>query len=121
MRDRARFRTNSDLMTTSGVSRSRAGFMISDADQPEEITDMTSFLSFHAAAAARGDGLRPELLAFLAATVACPHSQIATGSDGMTQSGPDPASSKVAHQPADVLSFPRRARAWGKAGCSGTK
>jgi hypothetical protein len=46
---------------------------------------MTSFLNFHAAAAARGDGLCPELLAVLARTATSPHSHV-TRHDGMTQS-----------------------------------
>ncbi len=51
---------------------------------------MTSFLSFHATAAARGDGLRLELLALRVAAV--PHSHLTPRPDGMIQSGPDPAS-----------------------------
>jgi hypothetical protein len=50
---------------------------------------MTSFMSFHAAAAARGDGLRPELLAVRVA--ADPRSALTPRADGMVQSGPDPA------------------------------
>ena len=50
---------------------------------------MTSFLSFHAAAAARGDGLRPELFALRVA----PRSELAPRHDGMIQSRLDPASS----------------------------
>jgi len=72
---------------------------------------MTSFLSFHAAAAARGEGPRPELLALLTRFAAAPHSSVTTRPDGMTQSGPDPASSQVASKPADVLTFPRKAHA----------
>jgi hypothetical protein len=48
---------------------------------------MTSFLSFHAAAAARGDGLRPDLLAL---RIADPRSDLMRRHDGMIQSGPDP-------------------------------
>jgi hypothetical protein len=53
---------------------------------------MTSFLSFHAAAAARGDGLRPELLALLTRAAVAPDSELRSRADGMIQSGPDPAS-----------------------------
>jgi hypothetical protein len=51
---------------------------------------MTSFLSFHAAATARGDGLRPELFVLLAR--ADSRSNLTSRPDGMLQSGPDPAS-----------------------------
>jgi hypothetical protein len=51
---------------------------------------MTSFMSLHAAAAERGEGLRPELLALLAG--ATPSFDLTTRSDGMIQSGPDPGS-----------------------------
>lgn len=64
---------------------------------------MTSLLGFHAAAAARGDGLRPELLAALARAAASPHSRTTVRPDGMVQSGPDPASD----QAADVVPFSR--------------
>jgi hypothetical protein len=50
---------------------------------------MTSFLSFHAVAAARGDGLRAELLA-LRLDVGAPYCERMPRRDGMTQSGPDP-------------------------------
>lgn len=53
---------------------------------------MTSFLSLHAAAAARGDGLRPELLALLARVAAAPQAALTPRPDSMIQSGPDPAS-----------------------------
>jgi hypothetical protein len=71
---------------------------------------MTSLLSFHAAAAARGDGLRPELLAALARTAVSPHSRTTVRSDGMVQSGPDLAPDQVANQSADVVPFPRPKR-----------
>jgi hypothetical protein len=67
---------------------------------------MTSLLSFHAAAAARGDGLRPELLAALARTAVSPHSNPTVRSDGMVQSGPDPASDQPSNKSADVVPFP---------------
>ncbi len=68
---------------------------------------MTSFLSLHAVAAARGDGLRPELLA-LARGIA-PHPAFTPRHDGMLQSGPDPATTKLAGKPSDVVSFPQAA------------
>jgi hypothetical protein len=71
---------------------------------------MTSLLSFHAAAAARGDGLRPELLAALARTAGSPNSGVTTRSDGLIQSGPDRASDRAANQSADVVPFPRPKR-----------
>jgi hypothetical protein len=71
---------------------------------------MTSLLSFHAAAAARGDGLRPELLAALARAAASPHSAMTVRSDGMVQSGPDPASDQAANQSAELVPFPRPKR-----------
>lgn len=49
---------------------------------------MTSFLSLQAAARARGDGLRPELLALV--TGIAPLSDSMPRHDGMMQSGPDP-------------------------------
>jgi hypothetical protein len=67
---------------------------------------MTSFLSFHAAAAARGDGLRPELLALLTRSAAAPHPALATRPDGMIQSGPDPAPAEAAGEQANVVRFP---------------
>ena len=71
---------------------------------------MTSLLSFHAATAARGDGLRPELLAALARTVVSPNSGVTTRSDGTIQSGPDPASAHVAGKSAELVPFPRPKR-----------
>ena len=70
---------------------------------------MTSILSFHAAAAARGDGLRPELLAACARSAVSPHNTTVR-SDGMIQSGPDRASAQVAKKSADVVPFPRPKR-----------
>jgi hypothetical protein len=55
---------------------------------------MTSFMSFHAAAAERGDGLRRELLALRAGATPC--FDLTTRYDGMLQSGPDPASKAFA-------------------------
>ena len=45
----------------------------------------------HAIAARRGDGLRPELQALFERLAADPHAELRVRSDGMTQSGPDPA------------------------------
>jgi hypothetical protein len=55
---------------------------------------MTSLLAFHAIAAARGDGLRPELRALLMRTAADPWSDLVPRYDGMMQSGPNPSSTK---------------------------
>jgi hypothetical protein len=56
---------------------------------------MTTFLSFHAFAAARGEGLRPELqLLFERATMSV-FANAVIRQDGMLQSGPDPASEIV--------------------------
>jgi hypothetical protein len=71
---------------------------------------MTSFLSLQAAARARGDGLRPELLA-LAAGIS-PLSDSVPRRDGMIQSGPDP---KMRAEPTDVSRPPQAVHA-----CSGT-
>jgi hypothetical protein len=80
---------------------------------------MTSLLSFHAAAAARGDGLRPEILAALARSAASPHSNPTMRSDGLIQSGPDPASGQVTKKSAEVVPFPRPKRIRENAECSG--
>jgi hypothetical protein len=69
---------------------------------------MMSLLSFHAAAAARGDGLHAELLAALARNTVSPNSGVTTRSDGMIQSGPDPASALVASKSAELV--PSRGR-----------
>ena len=50
---------------------------------------------FHSIAALCGDGLRPELKALFDRLVIVPHSELFIRSDGMTQSGPDPASEAV--------------------------
>jgi hypothetical protein len=70
---------------------------------------MTSFLSLHAAAKARGDGLRPELLALVAGLA--PHSASTPRQDGMIQSGPDPKPS-AADRSANLAVFPRAVHAW---------
>jgi hypothetical protein len=56
---------------------------------------MTSFLNFHAFAATRGDGLRPEFRAFFERVAAAPRSELTVRNDGMIQSGPDPISAEV--------------------------
>ena len=71
---------------------------------------MTSLLSFYAAAAACGDGLRPELLAALARTAVSPHSRMTVRSDGLIQSGPNPASDRAAKKSAELVPFPRPKR-----------
>lgn len=67
-----------------------------------EIAKMTSFLSFHAVAAARGDGLRAELLA-LRLDVGAPYCERMPRRDGMTQSGPDPVPGETAAKPATLV------------------
>jgi hypothetical protein len=54
---------------------------------------MPSFLSLHALAAKRGDGLRPDLLALLERAATAPSGEV-TRADGMVQSGPDPVSGR---------------------------
>jgi hypothetical protein len=69
---------------------------------------MTSLVNFHALAAARGDGLRPELRALLERAAAVPPRSVLTvRSDGMVQSGPDPMSAEIKKEPGNVLLFPR--------------
>jgi hypothetical protein len=46
---------------------------------------------FHPIAALRGDGLRPELQALFDRLALDPHSDLFVRTDGMVQSGPDPA------------------------------
>ena len=65
---------------------------------------MTSFLSLQAAARARGDGLRPELLALVVGIA--PHSDLMPRPDGRIQSGPDPKIS-AADKPTDVSVLPQ--------------
>jgi hypothetical protein len=62
---------------------------------------MTSFLNFHAFAATRGDGLRPELRALFERIGAAPRSGLTVRNDGMIQSGPNPVSelSQCLHTP----------------------
>jgi hypothetical protein len=47
---------------------------------------------FHSIAALCGDGLRPELKALFDRLAIDPYTELFVRSDGMTQSGPDPAS-----------------------------
>jgi hypothetical protein len=67
---------------------------------------MTTFLNFHAFAAARGEGLHPKLRALFerAATSAVP--DLVVRHDGLLQSGPYPAAEMVPDR-ANVLPFPR--------------
>jgi hypothetical protein len=68
---------------------------------------MTSFLNFHAFAAARGDGLRPELRALFERCAAAPRSELTERNDGIVQSGPDPISAEVAPERGNISSFPQ--------------
>jgi hypothetical protein len=56
---------------------------------------MTAFLYFHALAAARGEGLRPELQLLFERAAMAPFSNVAVRHDGNLQSGPDPVSEMV--------------------------
>ena len=47
--------------------------------------------NFHAIAALRGDGLRPELQALFDRIATDPRSELFTREDGMVQAGPTPA------------------------------
>ena len=66
---------------------------------------MTSFLNFHALAATRGDGLRPELRALFERVAAAPRSELTVRNDGMIQSGPDPISAEAARERGNVSVF----------------
>ena len=63
---------------------------------------MTSFLDFHAFAATRGDGLRPELRALFELLAAAPRSELTLRNDGMIQSGPDPISAEITKEQGNV-------------------
>jgi hypothetical protein len=67
---------------------------------------MKTFLNFDAAAAARGEGLRPELRQLFERAAMSPFSELAHRSDGMLQSGPDPDSQEVPER-ANVSQFPQ--------------
>src|SRR5260370_14055205 len=64
--------------------------------------EMTSFLNFHALAATRGDGLRPELRALFERVAAAPRSELTVRNDGMIQSGPHPISAQAARERGNV-------------------
>src|SRR5260221_6822615 len=66
---------------------------------------MTSFLNFHALAAPRGDGLRPELRALFERVAAAPCSELTVRNDGMIQSGPDPITAEAATERGNVSLF----------------
>ena len=59
---------------------------------------MTNFLNFHVFAAARGEGLHPELRLLFERAATSPVSDVAIRRDGLLQSGPDPASEIVAER-----------------------
>jgi hypothetical protein len=66
---------------------------------------MTSFLNFHAFAATRGEGLHPKLR-LLFERAASPAADVAVGTKGLLQSGPDPAS-ETAPDRVNVSGFPQ--------------
>jgi hypothetical protein len=67
---------------------------------------MTSFLDFHAFAAARGEGLRPELRTLFERVSAAPRSELTDRNDGMVQSGPNPVSAEGMKERGNVLLLP---------------
>jgi len=67
---------------------------------------MTTFLNFNVFAAARGEGLRPELRLFFERAATSPFSDVAIRRDGLLQSGPDPASEAVPER-VNVSLFPQ--------------
>jgi hypothetical protein len=67
---------------------------------------MTTFLNFHIFAAARGEGLRPELRLLFERAATSPVSDVAIRHDGLLQSGPDPASETVPER-VNVSLFPQ--------------
>src|SRR6202158_2931897 len=71
--------------------------------------EMTSLLNFHAFAATRGDGLRPELRALFERVAAAPRSELTLRNDGRIQSGPDPVSAEVARERGNASLFPHAA------------
>jgi hypothetical protein len=56
---------------------------------------MTAFLNFHLFAAARGEGLHPELRLLFERAATSTGSDVVIRHDGLLQSGPDPASETV--------------------------
>jgi len=76
---------------------------------------MTSFPNFHAFAATRGNGLRPELRALFERLAAAPRSELTLRNDGMIQSGPDPISAEITKEQRNVsllsnLQVPKQTR-----------
>jgi hypothetical protein len=67
---------------------------------------MTNFLNFHVFAAARGEGLRPELRLLFERAATSPVFDIVMRHDGLLQSGPDPAS-ETAPDRVNVSLFPQ--------------
>jgi hypothetical protein len=67
---------------------------------------MTSFLNFHVLAAARGEGLHPELRLLFERAATSPVSDVAIRRDGFLQSGPDPAS-EIVPERVSVPLFPQ--------------
>jgi hypothetical protein len=68
---------------------------------------VTSFLNFHAFAAARGDGLRPELRALFERGAAAPRSELTVRNGGMVQSGPGPMFAEVAPERGNMSPVPQ--------------
>jgi hypothetical protein len=56
---------------------------------------MTNFLTFHAFAAGRGEGLHPELRLLFERAATSPVSDVVIRHDGFLQSGPDPTAEIV--------------------------
>jgi hypothetical protein len=67
---------------------------------------MTNFLNFHVFAAARGEGLHPELRFLFERAATSPFSDVAIRRDGLLQSGPDPAS-EIVPERVNVSLFPQ--------------
>ena len=67
----------------------------------------SSFLDFHAFAATRGEGLRPELRALFERVAVAPRSELTARNDGMIQSGPDPVPAEVSKERGNVSLFPQ--------------
>jgi hypothetical protein len=67
---------------------------------------MTAFLSFHAFAAARGEGLHPELRLLFERAAMSPVSDVPIRHDGLLQSGPDPAA-EIGLERVNVSLFPQ--------------
>jgi hypothetical protein len=67
---------------------------------------MTNFLNFHVLAAARGEGLHPELRLLFERAATSPVAAVAIRHDGLLQSGPDPAS-EIVPERVNVALFPQ--------------